>query len=166
MRFSASEQTADWDRWHELLDMADIRELSPDEKREYDELARLAAQLDEEQGAAARAGFEALMQEFMDRHKRMRAWLRADKKKAEESVDSPRPLRYGPRMINKMKPSLMCLRGLVNPRNLEQGRLFPSVAPRSERPRRSCLRLGLPPRRQASRPARASRAGCCNRKVR
>jgi len=53
----------DWDRWHDLLDIRAERALTTSEEQEYQEYARLAAQLDAEEGRAADAALDKLVKE-------------------------------------------------------------------------------------------------------
>ena len=56
-------KSVDWDRWHELLDFRDKRALTTSEEQEYEEYARIAAQLDAEEGKAADAALDKLVKE-------------------------------------------------------------------------------------------------------
>lgn len=53
----------DWDRWHELLDIRAQRALTTSEEYEYEEYARIVAQLDAEEGGAASAALDNLVKE-------------------------------------------------------------------------------------------------------
>ena len=52
-----------WDRWHELLDIKAERALTTSEEQEYQEYARIAAQLDAEEGRAADTALDNLVKE-------------------------------------------------------------------------------------------------------
>ncbi len=49
-----------WDRWHELLDIRARRALTTGEQQEYGDYARIAQQLDVEEGRAADAAMDGL----------------------------------------------------------------------------------------------------------
>lgn len=53
----------DWDRWHELLDVRDKRELTPNEGLEYRRFANLAKRLDAEAAQAADVALDGLVKE-------------------------------------------------------------------------------------------------------
>lgn len=61
-----------WDRWHALLDIRAQRALTTSEEQEYEEYARIAAQLDAEEGRAADAALDNLVKE----HERVIASIR------------------------------------------------------------------------------------------
>ncbi len=61
-----------WDRWHDLLDIRARRALTTSEQREYQEYARIAQQLDAEEGQAADAAFDDLIK----KHERVIASIR------------------------------------------------------------------------------------------
>ena len=52
---------ADWDRWHDLLDIRDRGAFTPEEQAEYDHYAELVAKLDAEDGAVSDIAVEALV---------------------------------------------------------------------------------------------------------
>lgn len=54
------EEGVDWDRWHELLDIRDERVLTPAEQEEYERIARIVAQLDEEEARIAAVTLDRL----------------------------------------------------------------------------------------------------------
>lgn len=66
------EAPVDWDRWHDLLDIRAQRALTTSEEQEYEEYARIAAQLDAEEGRAADAALDNLVKE----HERVIASIR------------------------------------------------------------------------------------------
>lgn len=74
------EPRVDWDRWHELLDIRAQRALTTSEEQEYEEYARIAAQLDAEEGRAADAALDNLVKEHervLDSIRRLTAAVRA-----------------------------------------------------------------------------------------
>lgn len=58
---------ADWDRWHELLDIRDNRGLNAEEQTEYDRLAIIAARLDQQEELATAYAVSSLE----DRHQQV-----------------------------------------------------------------------------------------------
>lgn len=55
------DDAADWDRWHDLLDIRDREGLTPDEQVEYDRFAKVVAKLDAEDAAVSAPAVEALV---------------------------------------------------------------------------------------------------------
>ena len=62
----------DWDRWHDLLDIKAKRALTRNEEQEYKQYARIVARLDAEEGRAA----DAALDNLVEGHKRVIASIR------------------------------------------------------------------------------------------
>lgn len=84
----------DWDRWHELLDIRAERTLTTSEEQEYEEYARIAAQLDAEEGRAADAALDNLVKEHervIASIRRLTAAVRAAAEQRGQPAEEPAP---------------------------------------------------------------------------